>query len=265
MDFILRNKKIIASAILCLVIIGIFFYFVKVRNPEEYRNQKILDLVAVSSKKMDGEFNATKKINDDLLGQYFLLKNSNAGGNLSTSTKIALVDTIIKNNLPDIKAKTYSISDLCTINKEDSASLKKYGNALGYILVKDSQNTTKRNEIFILQDALRKNDKNIIKQLDPIIEGYSNIIKDYLAIEVPKSASSFHLSLINNTSKVLSDVQNMRIVFDDPAKSITGISAYKADAKNLALAIYNTVSYFKEKKVNFIKTEYGYIFTSLIK
>jgi hypothetical protein len=269
MNSILSNKKILILLIVCLAIIAVVFYFVKIRNSQSYKQQQIMDLVAKTTKSMQAEqgdeFNQTEKVNQDLFNQYLLMKNTASGAPLSTSTQNKIVENIVKNDTPSVEAKKYSLSDLKISEKVGTASLKNYGNQLGYILLKDSKNTGSRNELFILQDALRQNNKDILVQLDPKITGYSNIIKDYLSIEVPESASSAHLDLINKTSKVLNDAQSMKLAFQDPAKAISAVSAYKSDVKNLISSIYNLYEYFSKNKINFIKTDYGYIFTSLIK
>jgi hypothetical protein len=200
----------------------------------------------------------TAKIGRDLFINYIQAKQSGAELNDSTTQKI--VEEAITQKIKGVEVKTYSLSDLQTNSDGD---FKAYGNKLGQTLtIGASQNPV--SEIEIVQKALATEDPTEIKKLDPIIAGYTKILNELVAISVPREVAGQHLNLLNSVSAMLSDIKNLRVVFEDPIVGLIGISSYYKNVESVRSALSELRVAFSTRGVSFVRGEYGYVFMQTI-
>ncbi len=136
-----------------------------------------------------------------------------------------------------------SAKDITSIIAEtDTQGLRTYGNQIALILT--SQDTGADNEAIILQDSLRYDDVERIKDLDPIIAAYTVMAKQLLEVPVPKEYLPLHLNLLNAVNAVREDIKGMRKLYDDPLYTFLRVKRYQDDVLgmfNATTDIYNTL------------------------
>ncbi len=102
-------------------------------------------------------------------------------------------------------------------------------------------------EIQIVEKALKNNDKNELKKLDPIINSYQKIIDDTLKITVPEDNVGLHLVYLNTLKILKQDISNMKLILDDPVKAYVYINSYQVNIKKMLVVILKMSDYFSKK------------------
>ncbi len=157
---------------------------------------------------------------------------------LSSST-IGTLD--IRDRVIDINNDTpFTRADIIVSGNDDVLTQKIYGNAVATITFTYAPPAGTRNELEILNSAfISDNGKEVIKELDPIITSYENMINAMENTPVPPSLVVEHLSLLNVYQAILSDLKAFRHVFSDALPAMTRFSRYQADVYALYTAISN--------------------------
>ncbi len=206
---------------------------------------------------------ATKNFSDQFFLNIAYLKQS---GELNDKTISNLSDSLVKKLAKDNNKLTYKISDIKITSSEDAKSIRLYGNELGKIAQKYLQNKNSSSkigkELTIIQDALtNNNNKDKIKELEPIISEYRQAGKDMLNIKVPIKARLYHLSIMNSLNKISNSLSAVSNIFDDPLRGLSGISKYRDETIEINDVINRLKDYFEKNKIQFKKDDPGYIFT----
>lgn len=213
-----------------------------------------------SANKIPAPSTETEKVAQNLFSQYTNLSSSADINNSNTQNLLA--QNALQGVEIGLKPKFYSLSNLNISQADDQNSIKNYGNKLGEILVSDSPKGV-GGEFTIFARAVQNNDSEEIKKLDPIIAGYKNILADALKLSVPKSAAAVHLNFVNGLSMVLTSIEEMKLVFDDPVRALTSVSAYETSVNVLGAAFKGEAQYLSQKQVSFQQEERGYILTNV--
>lgn len=132
-------------------------------------------------------------------------------------------------------AKQYGIKDIKISANSMEAAKTAYATALADALNKTS---TKKatSELSIINTAINSENETDVAKIDPIITGYKNLIAATLKIQVPQTIVGQHVVFINAMSAVLSDLQYMRLLLQDPISGYIGFSNYQKDAVTLGIA-----------------------------
>gem|GEM_PF-4320507 len=175
-----------------------------------------------------------------------------------------LVENVLQKNPVDREiarkaAPSYQISDLKITGKNDSESLRNYGNKIGEIAVKYAfaGETTDPSEI-LAKAMMSKNSADLIA-LEAVVKNYNNLIAEYLKTEVPAEISSGHLNMINALNGVKNSVQNFESVLIDPIDGILVLTNYAGYGADLHEALKQIDSYLKKNKIVFSEDELGYV------
>ncbi|MFQ5662084.1 MAG: hypothetical protein ACE5F2_02430 [Candidatus Paceibacteria bacterium] len=210
---------------------------------------------------LDENFTETEKLSQNLFGNYLLKRSSSK--QLTEKDKSDLINSALQDisNL-EIQVKQYTISDISVSNDSSKIFTKNYGNKLGDIILKHSFKTD--NELTIFNRSLTNDDKDEIKKLDLIINGYKDILKDALVVVVPIDATEEHLTFVQGIALIISSIENMRVIYDDPVRAMAGLEEHRKGAILLTEAFNNMELYFKDKDIVFSSEETGIILTGLI-
>ena len=181
--------------------------------------------------KEDG--NETANLGKELISEYLSLKDF---GYINDKNKGEIIDYMVKDKLNEIekeqeKIKNYTLDDLNIIEKNDSVSLNNYLEEIKKILEEEGKDIP--NSLAIVKDSLEKKDKEILNELNKNILMSENIIKRFLEIETPSNLKNEHLELINLVSKIENEVKSMKVIFEDPIKSMLNIKNYQENTINL--------------------------------
>ena len=193
------------------------------------------------------ETTLTAKIAKDFFSQYLMLKK---GGQTITPDEI---NRIAQNTLllPEYTKSTGAVylSTNLHINTEiNTESLRTYRDTLNKNL-KNRLGTiqTKEDPMTILIKAVKTDDEKEISKLDPIILAGKGIISDLLNMEVPKEVVTLHLFLLNASSNLLSNLEQMRVTLTDPVRSFAGANHYSKHITEFQTAITNLNLYLDQK------------------
>lgn len=237
------------------------------RNPNLSGPNDVLDtsILSADDKKSsfdgDGKLTATEKFSQDIFGNYLLKRVS--GESLSEDDKNILVSSALQNisDLGDYEIK-YTTSDINISADTSDIALKNYGNTLGNIIKKYSFET--KSSVLILEDSLENNNPNEIKKLDPVIDGYKNILNDFLEVSAPESATQEHLDTVNALALMTDVIESMRVFYEDPIRALAGLGQYQAGSEMLLDAFQNMKTYFSQNGIKFEEKDGGYILVNII-
>lgn len=198
----------------------------------------------------------TAEFSKEIFSKYMELKK---GG---TKLNASGVDDLAKNfinNSPalDLKPTEYVDTDFLPIVRETNADIKVYGNELGRIVTTNSPRT-KENELYIFLLSIQNSDEKKLADLDPIISGYKNIIKQAAAMKVPESALSVHAELLTSMSAVEKTIEGMSKLYSDPIVAIPSMNAYQTSVASMSVAFRSMIAYFNSQGVTFTPGETGY-------
>lgn len=211
---------------------------------------------------------ATDKISRELFAKYMSLRQS--GKELTPEIEAQLIQGVIeKHNFAKIPEYAYEFESF-KISKDSPELLRRYGNTIGTIIKTNAVKAVDSkgrpvHEIFILERALTEGNEEELKQLEPIITAYENIVSALLKVEVPQSAAQIHLRLINNFSLSIEADKSFSELFNDPVSGMTGLVTYKQGSIGTTQAFKDLRTYFKDMQIRFGDSEAGYIITTGLK
>jgi len=193
------------------------------------------------------ETTLTAQMSRDFFSQYLMLKK---GGQPITPLEI---NKIVENTLSSPEytkavGAMYLTSNLRINQNSNTENLIKYRDLLSKSL-KDrlGEIQTKEDPMTILVTAVKKDDEKEIAKLDPIILAGKGIISDLLEMEVPKEAVIMHLSLLNASSNLLLNLEQMRVTLTDPIRSFAGANQYPQHMTEFQTALANLTAYLNLK------------------
>jgi hypothetical protein len=131
----------------------------------------------------------------------------------------------------------FTQEDLIVTSKIDAVTLKSYGNYIASIPL--SQKSGSESEAIILQDAIRYDDPERLKDLEPISASYVNMVKLMLETPVPVTYVNEHLDLLNAYNALREDVKGMQKLEEDPMYTFLRLKRYEDDVAGLANAVSN--------------------------
>ncbi len=139
----------------------------------------------------------------------------------------------------------YTTADIDVI-PTDPVAIRRYVNQMGQSLL--SNNVPNSNgELQIVYTALQTNDPSLIAELEPLAAMYQKLRDEALATPVPERFAVDHLNLINAYHAMYQNINNFKLIFEDPLVALLRVKRYQDDATALALvlnAIYrNTVPF----------------------
>lgn len=194
-------------------------------------------------------------ISRDFFARYMELRQLGSSAD-ALSQKDAASKTVGNIVLPT--PKSYVMSDFVTKPDSSKEAIKQYGNEISAIFAKYAIKS--RNEGVITKEALETENLEILKEIDPIIASYKNIVNGLLAVQVPESLKELHLDLINATNGAVFIAQSLRKVDIDPIAGVQGVNLYLSVARQLSDAALAIKSYFSYLGITYDPTEPGYLF-----
>jgi hypothetical protein len=192
----------------------------------------------------------TGKFSEAFLQDY--LQGKMRGQDFSDPT--AFVGTAIEAIDKNTTSRVHTKKEL-TIVPTTPDSLHEYGNELVRIMNTYSGNN--ENEAVILQEALKAQDEEILKKLDPILESYAQIIADSVLLPVPEDLVNEHLVLLNSYESILTDVTSMRVALQDPLFALSRIRVYEKDVRALYDALTAIADQLDTRGVVYLESDYG--------
>jgi len=212
-------------------------------NPNDPKSKPSATKAPVTS---DVTTNATEKlepidiVSRDFFARYLELRQLGASKDKDSQEELA--KTVAGNIVLSEPAK-YVISEIQVKPDSGNAGVIKYGEEVSAIFKKYAINS--RNEAVIAKESLEKEDTDILKEIDPSIKSYKNIINALIKVSVPQSMSLMHLDLVNAMNGSLFVAQSFRDSGANPVEGVQALSYYQVVEKNLYDAVTAIRSYFK--------------------
>ncbi len=161
-----------------------------------------------------------------------------ASGVYTGATSAADIFTAAGPDLAEISLdKLYGSSDINTVPDNSLVTLRTYGNRVAAIALDNAPPAGTEDELTILNRALTRKDPELLRELDPTIAAYENMLAAMLVAPVPSSMAAEHLALTNVYQSLLNDIKAFRSVFTDALPTMLRFRRYPADAEALYLAI----------------------------
>ena len=213
---------------------------------------------AFASGSLPEVLSATDRLAHDLFSRYASVKRS--GGVLDKATEEQIISAVLSNT-KEVTVRTYTASDLSIIKASDDTALRTYGNAMGTIVKKYS--IKNENELVIFERAVRNDNPEELKNLDPILAAYEGMLREMISVSVPQNAVSIHVALLNSMSGIFSTIQAMRVIYSDPSTALLSVSEYVNYSKKQGETLKGVSDLFGNKNVAFAENENGFYFANL--
>ncbi|HEY4505834.1 MAG TPA: hypothetical protein VJG67_04045 [Candidatus Paceibacterota bacterium] len=187
----------------------------------------------------------TAQMSRDFLSQYLLAKRG--GKTLTDEDKKNILQNLLTSPAySKIGGPVYISSNLNITNQLDLETQKKYRDSIN-ILLQNRSSQIKINPLTVINTSLQSDTPNNLSKIDPVITAGKGLMGDLLKIEVPKSAVSVHLSLLNSISNLVYDLETMRKSFSDPIISLSGMAGYSQHLSEFQSALTKINAYFVQK------------------
>ena len=249
------SRKIITTLILCLAGIA-SVWLIEKSQPESFKKEILKNsisavsnentdtststewkriLISLDKKSQDYEdltknndeifddTTLTAQMSRDFMSQYLILKK---GGKEITQEDIDKItqNTLAGSQYNSLTGPVYIYKNI-KIVPDTATSLRKYKNDIN-LSMKNRSLELKENPTFILSNSAKTNDPALAEKLDVMIKASKGFIGDGLAMEVPSSAVSAHLNIINSVSNIVASVEAMKTIYNDPVMAMMGLSQY---------------------------------------
>src|SRR3989338_6361505 len=187
----------------------------------------------------------TSQVAKDFFSQYLLAKGG--GGTVTVDMANKISDSVLSNtNYTQINGPIYIAENLHIKQDENLDIIKSYKTTLNLILKTRSTQVTD-SPVTAINKATKAGGQDALLRLDSTISIAKGLVSDLLQMNVPKSAVSAHLALLNATSDVVSDLEAMRVAFTDPIRGLAGIGQYNSDMIKFQNALIEVNKYLAQK------------------
>lgn len=208
-------------------------------------------------KRLDDPNNLTSSFSKNIYtASSFFAKNQGAGA----EEQAEIISEIVKKESSRVTIKEYLISDI-TLSAEDTTERRKtYGNAMALLLKKADTYELSSDDLTVLAQYTENKDPSVLTFFSIKEKHTKEILDGLLRVEVPPSASVFHLNLINAVSVFVTTLNAFSTTEEDPIKSLAFLNSYEETTKNLFIKIAEMQNYFTLEKIPFTTNEPGYVF-----
>ncbi len=183
----------------------------------------------------------TAQMSRDFMSQYLLLKQN--GKNLTEDEmKKIILNLFDSGEYTKVNAPTYILSNLNITSKNDTETKKKYKREVTLIF-KNRGSQLGEDPVLFLNQLVGKQRNTALAHINGTIGVGRSFIEDFLKIEVPNNAISIHLVLLNSVSMVISDLEAIREINDDPVRSLVALQQYGKDFSVFQASLKKMISY----------------------
>lgn len=211
------------------------------------------------NKKADEDFaklSPTDQFARVFFSQYIDAKSSSEQNTLTSGEKQAVLDNMIT-SISKYDTPKYKITDLVSTD-ETPASIRKYGNDFGKIIL-ENFSTHAGNELLYISQAIAGGDGSPLKSLDPVIAEYDKTINLLVKVPTPIGILGHQTAIINSLESMRSSTIGMKQIYSDSLTAVIALEQYQNSATQLIESLGAVQAYFKSKGVEFSTNETGYL------
>ncbi len=209
-------------------------------KPSNIKSSVTADITKTAPEKLE----PIDLVSRDFFARYMELRQ--LGGANDKASQEELVARTIRNINISTPAE-YAASDIIVGSDNSKDALVSYAKQINAIFKKYS--ISSRHEAVIARDSIEKEDIEILKEIDPIILSYKNILNSLVKVVVPPQLSSLHLELVNSMNGSLFLAQSFRDSGVDPVKGMQAIASFPTIQVRLFESISATKNYYKNQGI----------------
>lgn len=177
-------------------------------------------------------------------------------------TKQDAVNELMAEEASKIAVTTYLIKDIRVSKSDSKETIKNYGNTIAPLLKNIMSSKQIGDDVNSLQGFTDTKKASSLIPLTKNRDRLNILLKQLLAVEVPPSAITQHILLLNRVALYRDNVDNMSRLDSDPVRSTLVFGKYQDTLLLLAKLPDQFFSYFNTQNVAFSSEEPGYIFTT---
>lgn len=220
-------------------------------------NQKPIDQKIIDE--LNDPNNLTSSFSKNVyLATAYLKKN----GITDENEKQKAVNELMLQEAVKIIPTIYTTENIHIAKTETRESIKKYGNEISPI-IKDliSSKIITTDLVGISNYVSTKDEKSLL----PLIDNKNRldvVLQKLLKLEVPISATTYHILLLNRVALYRDTVDNLSKANSDPVRSTLSVDNYQKAIILLLRSPNQFFEYFSIQNIVFLSKDAGYIFTS---
>lgn len=199
----------------------------------------------------------TDMVARDFFARYMELTQTGLTGD--KASQLELIGEVVKSGMVLAKPKIYSQNDILVSSDDSKEAIRKYGNEVGALFIKYS-NPNARNEVIIAKESVDQEEPEILKEIDPIIATYKNILTGVLKLSPPRTLTTIHLGLVNSLSILYFAADSLRNLEKDSLTGIQGSSVWLSGATGLNAAFNSLKAIFVGEGIRYLQGEPGNFF-----
>jgi gas vesicle protein len=177
----------------------------------------------------------------NFFARYMELKQAGVSNDKSSQEELAL--RVIKEGVVLTLPKEYLLKDISIVNDNSKEFVAKYIENVNEVF-RNNQNRGK-DESQIAKESLEKENPDLLKDIDPIIKTYKNVIASLVKVKVPSELSNNHLKMVNAMSGFLFVAESLRKTDKDALVALQGASRQLDAAKALGESLIYLRNYQK--------------------
>lgn len=135
----------------------------------------------------------------------------------------------------------YTEKDILVKTDTSNEGVRIYANEIGNIF--RTLSIKSRNEGIIAKEAVEREDPELLKEIDPIITSYKNMVNALLKVRAPQSMSKIHLDVVNGMNGLLFIAQSFRNSGTDPVLGLQAVAYHQVAEANMIDALNAVKSY----------------------
>jgi hypothetical protein len=275
----LPSKKIIITALLCIVIVSVVvnnkiqqnkqattannlsLVAVQTPDPETIRTQLQNKILASASQNTgaNSKNSITKNLSQDFAQNYLVLKNS---GTLNTQNEAKLIQNL-SSTYATTSQLSFQLKDILTFSDLDKEKTRTFGNTAAKIIISHYQ-TLKTSPLDIISaDQSSNSTSTLALELAPLAKSYRIIVLDLEKTPAPANLAANYLEIVNGYAHLADDIDNMSVYFSDSVRGFIGINNYSQDIVTQINLLKTAADYFASNGILFSSTDSGKIWSSL--
>jgi len=162
------------------------------------------------------------------LMEVLLQSKTGAGGPVN---QVDLINKTTERLATVVQDKLYTQRDILVI-PDSSEAILRYGNSMGRsLLINDIPGS--ENELDVLNRAVQTGNVKELEKIQPVAAMYRTLRDEALNTPVPETYADEHLVMINVYNALYHNLDDMQLVFNDPAVTLLRINRYRDDVTGL--------------------------------
>jgi hypothetical protein len=204
--------------------------------------------------------NVTDTVARTLFVNLSTAKAQGLGGDIPTQDAL-IADAAAKISQDRGKA-VYTNADLNIIT-DSKAAQKAYGNAF-IQTVRAHPTADMSRTLYVIGIAVDYKNSSSLKELKTIGNAYAALARDLAELEVPSTLVPFHLSVVNNLSRMAATYGDMEMILVDPLLGLGGFKLYQSLGEETARVFTSIATSLSKNGILFNTDEPGYTWNSFI-